>query len=105
MLRAALVFTRSAFYGTLPALSLPALLVVLLYGWLDRDTAWAVKWALTALGPFAAALYWIFFKIIRMSITGRKASGAWSTLFVFLGTVALITLMLKFGVYSLTDRT
>jgi hypothetical protein len=47
MLSAVLIFTRSAFYGTLLALSLPALLVVLLYGSLDRDTAWAVKWALT----------------------------------------------------------
>ena len=103
MLRTVLGFVRSAIYGTLLTLSLPALLIALVCGWLDRDTAWAVKWALTALGPFAAALYWIGFKIIRMSTTGRKDSGMWSTLLVFFGTVALIAAMLKLGIYNLRD--
>lgn len=71
-------FVRKAFYGTLLTLSLPALFVALLCGWLDGDTAWAVKWVLTVFGAFAAALYWIFFKIVRASITGREGSGGWS---------------------------
>jgi hypothetical protein len=94
-------FVRKAFYGTLLTLSLPALFVALLCGWLDGDTAWAVKWVLTVFGAFAAALYWIFFKIVRASITGRKGSGGWSSLGVFFGTVGLIALLLWTGAYSL----
>jgi hypothetical protein len=103
MLRTVLGFVRSAIYGTLLTLSLPALLIALLCGWLDTDTAWAVKWALTVFAPFSVALYWIGFKIIRMSVTGRKGSGMWSTLLVFLSTIALIAAMLKLGIYNLRD--
>lgn len=53
--------------------------------------------------PFSVALYWIGFKIIRMSVTGRKGSGTWSTLLVFLSTIALIAAMLKLGIYNLRD--
>jgi hypothetical protein len=103
MVRAALGFLRSAICGMLLTLFLPVLLVVLLCGWLDQDTSWAVKWLLTVFGPFATALYWILFKIFRTGITGRKASGIWSTALVFIGTAALIALLVRAGVYSLRD--
>ena len=74
LLREVFGFVKDALCGTLLTLSLPALLVDLLFGWLDHDLSWAVKWALTVLGLSATALYWIFLKIHRMNITGRKTS-------------------------------
>jgi len=53
---------------------------------------------LTVFAPFSAALRWIGFKIVRMSVIGRKGSGMWSTLLVCLGTMARIAAMLKLGI-------
>ncbi len=103
LLREVFGFVTDALCGTLLTWSFPALLVALLFGWLDHDLSWAVKWALTVLGPSATALYWIFLKIHRMNITGRKTSGGQSTLLVFLGAGVLIALMLYTEVYNLRD--
>jgi hypothetical protein len=76
LLQAIFGFIRAAFYGTLLTLVVSVLLAALLFHLLDEDSAWAVKWVITAFDPFAAAL-------------------------VFFGTCGLIALCLKTGVCNL----
>jgi hypothetical protein len=67
---------------------------------LDEDGFWFFKAMATLFGGVAVAIWWLFFKILYVSFTGRKI-GAWSTVLVFFGTYALEFLLLSQGVYTL----
>lgn len=90
MLKTLISFVKSAFYGTLLTLAVPLLLVGLLLHWFDAGGAdWAAKWLVTVLGPFAASLYFILWKVWYMAITGKRI-GVWATVLLFLSTCCLI---------------
>jgi len=78
-------------------LALPFLLGLLLIPTLPPDERWLLKMAFTFLGPFSAVLWFIAF---RHFVLGRKA-GYFMQLVVFVGTAALIYLLLINGVYRL----
>jgi hypothetical protein len=65
--------------------------------WGSADERWLMKMALTFLAPFSAVLWFIAF---RHLVLGRRA-GYLMQLVVFIGTAAVIYLLLVNGVYRL----
>ena len=77
--------------------ALPFLLGLLLIPSLPPDDRWFLKVAFTFLSPFSAVLWFIAF---RHLVLGRRA-GYFMQLVVFIGTAAVIYLLLVNGVYRL----
>jgi hypothetical protein len=78
-------------------LALPFLLGLLLIPSLPPDDRWFLKMAFTFLSPFSAVLWFIAF---RHLVLGRRA-GYFMQLVLFIGTAAVICLLLVNGVYRL----
>jgi len=78
-------------------IALPFLLGLLLIPSLPPDERWFLKMAFTFLGPFSAVLWFIAFRHLAL----RRRAGYLMQLVVFLGTAALIYLLLINGVYHL----
>jgi hypothetical protein len=78
-------------------IALPFLLGLMLIPTLPPDDRWFLKMAFTFLSPFSAVLWFIAF---RHLVLGRRA-GYFMQLVVFIGTAAVIDLLLVNGVYRL----
>jgi hypothetical protein len=78
-------------------LALPFLLGLLLIPTLPPDDRWFLKVAFTALGPFSAVLWYIGVS----NLVFRRRAGYFMQLVVFLGTAAVVYLLLVNGVYRL----
>jgi len=89
-----------ALCGLLLVALVPVFLVALLCGWVDQDTAWALKWVCTVFSPFFVAFVFIFWKAFHLARTGRHI-GIWATFLVWWGTVGVEALLLYFGAYNL----
>jgi ABC-type multidrug transport system permease subunit len=78
-------------------LVLPFLLGLLLIPSLPPDDRWFLKMALTFLSPFSAVLWFIAFSHLVL----RRRAGYFKQFVVFVGTAAVIYLLLINGVYHL----
>lgn len=78
-------------------IALPFLLGLMLIPTLPPDDRWFLRMAFTFLSPFSAVLWFIAF---RHLVLGRRA-GYFMQLVVFIGTAAVIYLLLVNGVYRL----
>jgi hypothetical protein len=76
---------------------LPFLLGLLLIPTLPTDDRWFLKMAFTFLGPFSAVLWFIAFSHLVL----RRRAGYFRQFVVFVGTAAVIYLLLVNGVYHL----
>ena len=78
-------------------IALPFLLGLLLNPSLPPGDRWFLKMAFTFLGPFSAVLWFITFSHLVL----RRRAGYFMQLVVFIGTAAVIYLLLINGVYHL----
>jgi hypothetical protein len=78
-------------------IALPFLLGLLLIPSLPPDDRWFLKAAFTFLGPFSAVLWFIVFSHLVL----RRRAGYLMQFVIFLGTAAVIYLLLVSGVYRL----
>ena len=78
-------------------LALPFLLGLLLIPTLPPDERWFLKMAFTFLGPFSAVLWYI---VVSHLVLHRRA-GYFMQFVIFVGTAAVIYLLLVNGVYRL----
>jgi hypothetical protein len=78
-------------------IALPFLLGLLLIPTFPAGDRWFLKMAFTFLGPFSAVLWFITFSHLVL----RRRAGYFKQLVVFLGTAAVIYLLLINGVYRL----
>jgi len=78
-------------------IALPFLLGLLLIPSLPPDERWLLKMAFTFLGPFSAVLWYITVS----NLVFRRRAGYLMQLVIFVGTSAVIYLLLINGVYRL----
>jgi hypothetical protein len=78
-------------------IALPFLLGLLLIPTLPPDERWFLKMAFTFLGPFSAVLWYITISHLVL----RRRAGYLMQLLIFVGTAAVIYLLLINGVYYL----
>jgi len=78
-------------------IALPFLLGLLLIPTLPPDERWLLKMAFTFLGPFSAVLWYITFSHLVL----RRRAGYFIQFVVFVGTAAVIYLLLINGAYHL----
>jgi len=90
-------FVFRALCGLVLTALVPVFWIALLCGWVDPDTAWALKWVCLWLSPFFIGFCFIFWKALHLARTGRHI-GMWATGLVIVSVYSLEFGLLYYGV-------